>query len=246
MLFRSRFDTGLAVWLAGIRERYAPATKIAQLFYNRRVVQRRSRSEKSEYEYNLDLVRAFLKHLDINPSAAPMAPYLHFDDAEVRGLREAFCRRHAIPIDTKLVFMHAGHRGSSAHLSLGQYALLTKHLTSAQEHHVVLTVGPGEEQLISRLSSLMTAVPHSIHASQDGLVSFAKHLQFSDVFISGGTGPLHLAGALNCRTAAFYPRRRSTSSLRWQTVNAADRRLAFTPTEDAGDDAMSSDRKSVV
>src|SRR5262249_20101651 len=51
----SRFDTGLAVWLAGIPQRYAPATKLAQVFYNRRIVQRRSASEKPEYEYNLEL-----------------------------------------------------------------------------------------------------------------------------------------------------------------------------------------------
>jgi ADP-heptose:LPS heptosyltransferase len=60
-------------------------------------------------------------------------------------------------------------------------------------------------------------------------VKFAMHVQFCDVFISGSTGPLHIAGAMNCRTAAFYPRRRSSTGLRWQTINEADRRLAFEP-----------------
>ena len=40
-------------WRSGIPLRLAPATKWAQLFYNRRVVQRRSRSEKPESRYNV-------------------------------------------------------------------------------------------------------------------------------------------------------------------------------------------------
>ncbi|MEJ2142293.1 MAG: glycosyltransferase family 9 protein, partial [Gammaproteobacteria bacterium] len=59
------------------------------------------------------------------------------------------------------------------------------------------------------------------------------HIQFADLFISGSTGPLHIAGALDVPTAAFYPRRRSATPLRWQTLNSEARRLAFTPAEDA-------------
>ena len=33
------------------------------------------------------------------------------------------------------------------------------------------------------------------------------------------------------KTAAFYPSRRSATSLRWQTLNAADRRLSYTAPE---------------
>jgi len=46
--------------LAGIKYRLAPATKIAQFFYNHNLTQRRSRSLKPEYEYNLDLAKQFL------------------------------------------------------------------------------------------------------------------------------------------------------------------------------------------
>jgi ADP-heptose:LPS heptosyltransferase len=61
------------------------------------------------------------------------------------------------------------------------------------------------------------------------LRDFARHIQFADLFISGSTGPLHIAGALDCPTAAFYPTRRSATSLRWQTLNSEGRRLAFSP-----------------
>jgi ADP-heptose:LPS heptosyltransferase len=65
-------------------------------------------------------------------------------------------------------------------------------------------------------------------------------LAFADLFISGSTGPLHLAAALDRPTAAFYPRRRSSTALRWQTVNDADKRLAFMPPKTAAESDMGS------
>ena len=58
------------------------------------------------------------------------------------------------------------------------------------------------------------------------------------LFISGSTGPLHIAGALDVPTAAFYPRRRSATSLRWQTLNSEENRLGFMPPADADEQAM--------
>ena len=234
----SRFDTGLAVWLAGIPLRYAPATKLAQVFYNRRLKQRRSRSEKPEYAYNLDLVAAFLNEQGIAEPKPVKAPYLAFDQQEALRLKRDFLQLFSIVNGSRLVFVHAGHGGSAGNLTLEQYATLVRKLAAQGSVHFVLTAGPGEETQIQRLSSMLAGVPHSIYPSSTGLVSFAKHLQFCDLFISGSTGPLHLAGALNCRTAAFYPRRRSSTALRWQTVNAPERRLAFAPPESADESDM--------
>lgn len=234
----SRFDTGLAVWSAGIPYRLAPATKLAQVFYNHRLKQRRSESAKPEYEYNLDLVKVFLRDHGCNPALPPEPPYLRFDEDEVHALEQQFRRTHGIAAGRRLIFVHAGHGGSASNLSLEQYAELIRHLQSRNGQHVVLTAGPGEEPRSQVLSGLLTGVPHCLYSSREGLLKFAMHLQFCDVFISGSTGPLHIAGALNCRTAAFYPRRRSSTALRWQTVNAADRRLAFGPPAGSGESDM--------
>ena len=225
----SRFDTGLAVWSAGIGYRLAPATKLAQVFYNHRLKQRRSESAKPEYEYNLDLVRVFLHDHGFNSAPPPAPPYLRFDEHAIRDLEQQFRQTHGIAAGRRLIFVHPGHGGSASNLSLEQYAELTRHLQSRNGHHVVLTAGPGEESRSQALSGLLTGVPHCLYSSREGLVKFAMHLQFCDVFISGSTGPLHVAAALDRRTAAFYPRRRSSTALRWQTVNAADRRLVFMP-----------------
>ena len=233
----SRFDTGLAVWRAGIPRRVAPATKLAQVFYNRRIPQRRSRSEKPEYEYNLDLVQGFLMEQGVTVQAVD-APYLSFDAAEIDELKSEFTKEHGIAARSKLVFVHAGHGGSAANLSLEQYAELVSRLHEADTYQAVVTAGPGEEKAAMRLTEMLR-VPRTLYISRKGLVEFAKHLAFADLFISGSTGPLHLAAALDRPTAAFYPRRRSSTPLRWQTVNHADRRLAFTPPGEAGESDMS-------
>ncbi|HET7922296.1 MAG TPA: glycosyltransferase family 9 protein [Gammaproteobacteria bacterium] len=235
----SRFDTGLATWLAGIPCRLAPATKLAQVFYNRHLMQRRSRSEKPEYEYNLDLVREFLAIQGVGDVLPVSPPYLQFPDMEIRELKRRFREMHRIPESHKLVFLHPGHGGSAHNLSLTQYAALARNLYSRLGHHVVLSAGPGEEPQVRELSVLLGNLPHTCHFSRDGLVRFAHYLQMCDVFISGSTGPLHIAAALNCRTAAFYPGRRSATALRWQTMNDAYRRLAFSPPAGGEEDDMS-------
>ena len=235
----SRFDTGLAVWLAGIPLRYAPATKLAQVFYNRRVAQRRSQSAKPEYEYNLDLVRAFLEGEGVSKPRPIEPPYLEFKPEEARKTKQVFLKKHKIPAARKLVFVHTGHGGSASNLSLLQYAELARKLAS-KKRHFVLTAGPGEEGQARRLAGMLGKIPHSVHLSADGLLPFARHLSFADLFISGSTGPLHLAAALGRPTAAFYPRRRSSTALRWQTMNVPEQRLAFMPPEGAAEGNMAS------
>ena len=235
----SRFDTGLAVWRAGIPVRYAPATKLAQIYYNRRMAQRRSQSAKPEYEYNLDLVRAFLEGQGVARPKPVEPPYLEFKAGDTSKTKQAFLKKHKIPSGKKLVFVHAGHGGSANNLSLGQYAELVRRLDS-EKHHFVFTAGPGEEGQAQGLAGMLDKVPHSVHLSADGLIPFARHLAFADLFISGSTGPLHLAAALGRPTAAFYPRLRSSTALRWQTVNTSKQRLAFMPPEGAAEGDMAS------
>ncbi|MGB9430325.1 MAG: glycosyltransferase family 9 protein [Gammaproteobacteria bacterium] len=236
----SHFDTGWAAWHAGIPYRLAPAIKLAQVFYNHRLKQRRSESVKPEYEYNLDLIKRYLQDNEYKEIQLPVPPYLHFDEIEIHGLKREFLQAHGITDSQRLIFVHAGHGGSADNLSLPQYAELIRHLRSGAEHHVVLTAGPNEELQVQALSGLLTEIPHSVYISRDGLVRFAMQLQFCDLFISGSTGPLHVAATLNRRTAAFYPRRRSSTALRWQTINAADRRLAFSPADDRTENDMGS------
>lgn len=225
----SRARVGLAAMLAAIPYRLAPASKFAQVFYNRRLTQRRSRSEKPEYEYNQDLVRHFLKEQNIPVLKNPQAPFLCFENQDREEKKQLFCRQNKINLKTQFVFMHPGSGGSANNLSIQQYVALAEHLKSQAGHHIVLTAGPGELEIAKTLSTRLNQIPHLIFESKNGLRNFAEHIQFADLFISGSTGPLHIAGALDVPTAAFYPRRRSATALRWQTLNRPENRLSFSP-----------------
>jgi len=77
-------DTKLAfaLLLAGVRKRYAPATKIAQIFSNNRVKQRRSQVKMTEAEYNLDLLKAFYSDLDLKYDK----PLLKFSKNDIENI----------------------------------------------------------------------------------------------------------------------------------------------------------------
>jgi len=230
---------GLALWLAGIPLRLAPATKLAQVFYNRRVRQRRSRSDKPEYAYNRDLALTLLRELGIAAPGPFTPPCLRFSEAEREATRKTFLARHGLPEDARLLFVHPGHGGSANNLSLKQYAELIRRLDPQAPWRVVITAGPGEADQAGLLAGELPEWQPVVHVSEEGLARFAQVLDLADLFISGSTGPLHIAGALDRPTAAFYTRRRSATSLRWQTLNAPERRLAFSPPETAAAEDMS-------
>lgn len=230
---------GWIVMFARIPYRLAPATKVAQLFYNTRLKQRRSRSEKPEYAYNQDLVLHYLADQGIQLKTQPQPPFLSFDAAVLNNLRQQFCQQHGIDASHKLIFIHPGSGGSANNLSLEQYAELGRSLRSANGHTIVISAGPSEINYAEKLGRLLGNTAHIVHPSVEGLERFSQHIAMADLFISGSTGPLHIAGALNCNTAAFFPRRRSATALRWQTTNEVHKRLWFSPSEDAAQEDMS-------
>ena len=221
--------TALALWLAHVPQRYGPATKLAQLFQNKKLTQNRSRSLKPEYEYNVDLVRHFISCNGDKPVDIQDPPYLRFNQQEIIKLRQSYISKHGIETDRKLIFIHAGSGGSAINLTLQQFADLAKLIAKTNKAHFVVTAGPDELETAYKLSELLNGINHSVYHSMEGLVNFSKFISICDLFISGSTGPLHIAGTLNVLTAAFYPARQSATSLRWQTTNDKNKRLAFMP-----------------
>ena len=229
---------GIFSFLSGIKYRLAPATKIAQIFYNHRLAQRRSRSLKPEFEYNIDVAEQFLSDFNIRSNITLEPPFLKFKTDEIDTLRNKFYKENKIPEQAKLIFVHPGTGGSANNLSIEQYANLIHRLKLGENYFFVITAGPDEIEYAKSLSKRLINIPHIIFHSTEGLINFTKHIQLCDLFISGSTGPLHIAGALNKPTAAFYQRLRSATPLRWQTLNTNNNRLAFTPPDDANETDM--------
>jgi len=231
-LFSTTYNA-LLVWKAGIPYRLAPATKLAQVFYTRRITQRRSKSAKPEYQYNLDLIRSFLGELK-QPAVEVRPPYLTLSGDRVVSQRQKLAAQLSICMDKPWVYVHAGSGGSANNLSLEQYAALIMGLSPRCE--VVLTAGPGEEERAGKLQAIVAGKGrHTVlYDKNEGLIDFTTGIACAALFIAGSTGPLHIAGALDVPTVGFFPRRRSSTPLRWKPLNSEGRHLAFCPPEGGG------------
>ncbi|KEY91399.1 ADP-heptose-LPS heptosyltransferase II [Candidatus Photodesmus blepharus] len=217
------------VWQANIPYRLAPATKLAQFFYNKRIKQHRSQSVKSEFQYNLDLIRVFLN--DINQKIVePSAPYLTFafNDLEQRKTKLAY--QLNISKNKFWIFVHIGTGGSANNLSLEQYAELV--LGLGDEYAVVLTAGPEEKTKAKKLQTLLIERNNqktALYDKNDGLVDFSISIACANLFIAGSTGPLHIAAAIDIPTVGFFPNKRSSTPLRWHPICSQGKHISFCP-----------------
>lgn len=230
-----------ALWRAGIPYRLAPATKWAQVLYNHRLRQRRSRSEQPEYQYNLDLIRYFLQTQNL-PAVEPRAPYLRVP-AEIQArMKTTLARELALGLDRPWGFLHSGSGGSAGNISLQQYADFAANLQQLRPIYWVLTAGPGEDKRAEELREMIAVRRGSAQLlpPRTGLKDFVEELACADIFVAGSTGPLHIAAAMDIPTVGFFPRRISSTALRWRPLNSEGRHLAICPAV-SGDDMASID-----
>jgi len=201
----------LAQFLVGIPLRIAPATKIAQIFYNKKVLQRRSKVKMSEYEYNIELVKELYPNIKVDfPS-----PLLKYRDAyEIYNI---FCINN--DIDREIICFHVGFGGSSdANWSLDEYEILIRTVLSQKKYQVVLTFGPDEKELYEEMQSRLNGEDIVFYLSLDGIVYFAKLISNFKLFVSTSTGTYHLASLVGCKTMTFFADTLFASSKRWKGV----------------------------
>jgi len=210
----SNTRVALAQFLAGISTRIAPATKLAQLFYNRRIKQRRSRVEMAEFEYNLQLAKALFSDIDLKFPK----PLIAFTKEELNVSRERFCKQYGVA--RPVVAFHPGFGGSSdANWTLEEYVDLVKIVSDAPHFQAVMTFGPGEEDLCAQSKILCEGMDVLFYQSKEGLVEFTKLLASFRLFVSTSTGTYHLAGLVNTPTMTFFGDSLFASVKRWKTVS---------------------------
>lgn len=214
----SNTRVALAQWIARIPLRIAPATKIAQIFYNRRIKQRRSEVKMAEFEYNLQLARALFSDLSLDYPK----PLLHFSDTNFKK----FCAEYEV---TKpVVAFHPGFGGSSdANWTLDEYMELVSIATENQAIDVVMTFGPDEEKLYTEAKNLLGESRVILYQSQGSIVDFAALLSRFKLFVSTSTGTYHLASASGCETFTFFGDSKFASSARWKSIGEESKQHHF-------------------
>ncbi|VAW97947.1 ADP-heptose--lipooligosaccharide heptosyltransferase II [hydrothermal vent metagenome] len=231
----------LGLLLSKISIRLAPATKIDQLFYNYRLKQRRSLSLKPEFEYNLDLTKHYLKLSQTNYDTDFERPVISIEPRIISTTKNEFCDNNKMDKHTTFIFIHVGSGGSANNLTPEQYAKLISLLNKKLTATFVLCEGPEDSSNVEKTISQLMVNNVIRYVSDKGLLEFTKHIAFADFFISGSTGPLHIAGALDIPTAGFYPNRRSATATRWKTLNSENNLLSCSPPEDHSEDMTTID-----
>uniref|UniRef100_UPI0034DFCD42 glycosyltransferase family 9 protein n=1 Tax=Candidatus Thiodubiliella endoseptemdiera TaxID=2738886 RepID=UPI0034DFCD42 len=208
---------GWLLFLSRIKTRIAPATKIAQLFFNKTRKQKRSKVEKTEFEYNLDLAKLLNKNISLEFKK----PLLTLPN------NTKFREQHQIDQGKKIVLLHPGYGGSSdGNLSLKDYLSLAKIIRSKDNTQIVWTFGPDDLSTKNQLQSKINK-KDIIHQPKT-LLDFCNLINNSLLIISTSTGPMHLAGALNIQTISFFGDNLFASPKRWATINNLSRQHNFT------------------
>ncbi|MBC8147632.1 MAG: glycosyltransferase family 9 protein [Bacteroidetes bacterium] len=204
---------GWMLFLSGIKTRIAPATKLAQLFFNKTLKQRRSLVEKTEVEYNLDMA----KLLDDNINLTYQVPLLKLDD------NHKFRDNNRLA-DQKIVLFHPGYGGSSdGNLVLEDYLKLAKVVRNLPNVQVVWVFGPDDLDTKDKIKALIPDI--DIIYQPPTLLDYCFLIGDSELLISTSTGPMHLAGALNIKTVSFFGNNLFASSKRWATVSEANKQI---------------------
>jgi len=190
------FNLGFSLFAAQIPKRISPATKIAQIFFNKKIKQRRSRVEKTEWAYNLDLLKEFDKNLNLDFKR----PLLNLD----------------IPKEEFIIF-HTGFGGSSdGNLTLDDYLKLAK---KASEYiKVIFSFGPDDNESKEYILANLD-FEADIRDDFNSLWEFTQFIAKSRLFVSTSTGPMHLAGLTNTQTLSFFGNNLFASSKRWATIS---------------------------
>lgn len=194
--------TALAGLLSGSENRIGTSRRFYSPLYNRKVsVHRRS---SGFHQTDLDLM--LLRPLGIDVSGR----FPRMDIAD-RGFRSAE-KLLSLSKDTYIV-IHPGSAGSAPSWPLENYGKLAEIILNETDCKVVVTDRRDDMAGFDGCVNI---------AGKTDIETLAAVLKEARVFVSGSTGPLHLADAVGTRCVSFFSNRSDIGPERWGPRRNAD------------------------
>jgi ADP-heptose:LPS heptosyltransferase len=211
IFLKPNWRSAFSVLMARIPLRIGTSRRAYGLLFNERVKVSRKGSGMHEIDLNLQLLQPFgikVQPQSINP--------------KLTTANRPWPNRSAFDLPAKYALIHLGSKGSAANWPLANYIKLINGL--AESISVVIT-GQGIEtdNVPSKSINLLNKT------NFDDLMHL---IDGASLFISGGTGPLHLASALGRPLIGFFPNRPHLGPARWGP--RGQRAIALTPPEQIG------------
>ncbi|WP_038247998.1 glycosyltransferase family 9 protein [Ghiorsea bivora] len=209
----SNTRVAIAQWLARIPKRIAPATKVAQVFYNQRIMQRRSQVKMPEFAYNIQLIQAACPDI----STQYPQPLLQFSHQDIQTTYQTFCKN--LRVQHPVIAFHPGFGGSSdANWNIEEYITLAESIQNLPNIDIIFTFGPGDEAFHQAFMAKKGDLAAKTYTSQGSVADFSKLIASFKLFISTSTGTFHLASAVGTPTMTFFADSLFASDKRWQGI----------------------------
>lgn len=207
-----------AVFRANIPCRVGTSRRWWSWLYNRRVAHTRSAAVRHEADYNLDLVRVLGAEAVLEPPRLAVP-------AEAREWARGYLSSLGWKSNACPVILHPGSRGSAAIWPAESYRSLAGAL-AGQGMQVLLTGSMTEQELLGRVAGDGGRGIRILDQPVD-LKRLAALISLARVFVSGSTGPMHIAAGLCVPTVSFFPPAGVTGPVRWQPLG--NRQKILTP-----------------
>ena len=214
IVLQSNWKIALALYLARVKYRVGPLSKLHSYFYyNRGVRQRRSHVEMHETDYNLQLLR----RLGIRVGTRNVPTQVALSEQSVQSARQWLLSQGWNPAQP-LIVIHPGMGGSALNWPEAHYVELTKSL-AAEGRQLLISGGALEVSLLDRfekeLEKSTSRVMFFKNRGEYSVDFLGGLFSFAELVIAPSTGPLHLAVALGKPVVTFFPPIRVQSALRW-------------------------------
>jgi heptosyltransferase-2 len=192
------FKVGLLTYLSKIPRRIGPATKLAQIFLTDRISQRRSKVDKHETDYNLELAETL--------GAKPIRQSEMYIPDEITSrvdkLFSSLVTRHSSLV-TFIVGIHPGSGGSARNWKIERYAELANKIIEKTGATVCITGSPAEEGLVDSIIDSLKGKALK-YIGSNGLKELAAVIKKFNVMVGPSTGPIHIATAVGTPVVSIY------------------------------------------
>jgi ADP-heptose:LPS heptosyltransferase len=176
--------------------------------------QRRSLCAKSEAEYCLELVRAFLRKLNVHaPAPTPNSRLtIPCDEADAFSARTVLS---SLGVSDPFVLVHPGMGGSALNASELGYAELLAEISRRQSRHLVFSAGPAPGDAVLA-EALQMRFGGSRMLPTVSLPVLREVLRRAALVVAPSTGPLHLAHYVGTPSIALFSPVRAHHPRRWK------------------------------
>ncbi|MGB9667743.1 MAG: glycosyltransferase family 9 protein [Thermosulfidibacteraceae bacterium] len=189
------FKISLAIKLSGIKEVIFPGFRIYQFMFKNVVYPRRSKAEKKEWEYNIDIAKRLFPDIEYTK------PKLYLTEEEIE-IGKKIISKYKKPV----IGIYPGG-GKELRWPLEKFKKLIEKIENMKLTIVVL-LGPNERNLVSEFKEWYIGKELTLRE----LMATIKEM---DLFITNNTGPMHIRGVFEKPMIQIFDPRKAVNPKRW-------------------------------